>query len=304
VSAPKRIAVVGAGPAGLAFATAAAQRGHRVTLIDAAAEIGGQFNLAKRIPGKEEFHETLRYYRRMVDKLGITLRLKTRADAQNLKTDAFDEVVVATGIAPRRPDIAGIEHPKVVSYIDAILGRRAIGKRVAIIGAGGIGFDVAELVSHQGTSGAVDIEVFAREWGIDFQNHPRGGVTGVVPQVAKAEREVILMQRKDDALGKTLGRTTGWTHRLVLKRRGVQMVGGVEYLKIDDAGLHTCVNGEPRLFAVDTVIVCAGQTPLRTLYDALVAAGIKAHLVGGAYEAAELDAKRAIDQASRLAAEV
>jgi 2,4-dienoyl-CoA reductase (NADPH2) len=304
VSAPKRIAVVGAGPAGLAFATAAAQRGHRVTLIDAAAEIGGQFNLAKRIPGKEEFHETLRYYRRMVDKLGITLRLKTRADAQNLKTDAFDEVVVATGIAPRRPDIAGIEHPKVVSYIDAILGRRAIGKRVAIIGAGGIGFAVAELVSHQGTSGAVDIEVFAREWGIDFQNHPRGGVTGVVPQVAKAEREVILMQRKDDALGKTLGRTTGWTHRLVLKRRGVQMVGGVEYLKIDDAGLHTRVNGERRLYAVDTVIVCAGQTPLRTLFDELQAGGVKAHLVGGAFEAAELDAKRAIDQASRLAAEV
>jgi 2,4-dienoyl-CoA reductase (NADPH2) len=175
---------------------------------------------------------------------------------------------------------------------------------VAIIGAGGIGFDVAELVSHEGVSGAVDIEVFAREWGIDFKHHPRGGVTGVLPQVHKADREVTLMQRKADALGRSLGRTTGWSHRLLLKRRGVQMVGGVDYLKIDDAGLHTRVNGEPRLFEVDTVIVCAGQTPLRTLYDGLLAAGVQARLVGGAFEAAELDAKRAIDQASRLAAEV
>jgi 2,4-dienoyl-CoA reductase (NADPH2) len=304
VARAKRIAVVGAGPAGLAFATTAAQRGHRVTLFDSAAEIGGQFNLAKRIPGKEEFYETLRYYRTMIGKLGITLRLNTRADAASLKAEGFDEVVVSTGISPRTPDIPGIDHPKVVPYIDAILGRKPIGRRVAIMGAGGIGFDVAELVTHEGTSGAVDIGVFAREWGIDFENHPRGGVTGVVPQVAKADREVILMQRKADALGKTLGRTTGWTHRMVLNRRGVQMVGGVEYLKIDDAGLHVRVNGEPKLFAVDTVIVCAGQTPLRTLYDELQAAGVTAHLVGGAYEAAELDAKRAIDQASRLAAEL
>jgi 2,4-dienoyl-CoA reductase (NADPH2) len=300
----KRVAVVGAGPAGLAFATVAAQRGHRVTLIDAGAEIGGQFNLAKRIPGKEEFYETLRYYRRMIDKLGITLRLNTRADAAALKAEGFDEVVIATGIEPRQPDLTGITHPKVVSYIDVILGRKPVGRRVAIMGAGGIGFDVAELVSHEGTSGAVDIDVFAREWGIDFQHHPRGGVTGVVPQVAKADREVTLMQRKADALGKSLGRTTGWTHRMVLNRRGVQMVGGVEYMKIDDAGLHTRVNGEPRLFEVDTVIVCAGQTSLRTLFDELQAMGVPARLVGGAYEAGELDAKRAIDQASRLAAEV
>ncbi|MFN0182800.1 MAG: FAD-dependent oxidoreductase [Aquabacterium sp.] len=301
---PRRIAVVGAGPAGLAFATVAAQRGHAVTLIEAGGEIGGQFNLAKRVPGKEEFHETLRYYRRMIDKLGIALRLDTRADAAALQAEGFDQVVVATGIRPRTPDIPGIDHAKVVPYIDAILGRRPIGRRVAIMGAGGIGFDVAELITHAGPSGALDIDVFAREWGIDFQNHPRGGVTGVVPQVARSEREVILMQRKADALGKTLGRTTGWTHRLVLGRRGVQMVGGVEYLRIDDAGLHTRVNGEPRLFAVDTVIVCAGQTPLRGLFDELQAAGVPALLVGGAFEAAELDAKRAIDQASRLAAEV
>ncbi len=300
----KRIAVVGAGPAGLAFATVAAQRGHAVTLFDAAAEIGGQFNLARRIPGKEEFNETLRYYRRMIDLHGIALRLNTRADAGVLQAEGFDEVVVATGITPRQPDIAGINHPKVMPYIDAILGRKPVGRRVAILGAGGIGFDVAELVSHQGVSAALDVEVFAREWGIDFKNHPRGGVTGVLPQVAKSDRQVFLMQRKADALGKSLGRTTGWSHRMTLNRRGVVMVAGVDYLKIDDAGLHTLVNGEPRLFEVDSVIVCAGQTPLRALYDELQAAGIKAHLVGGAFEAAELDAKRAIDQACRLAAVV
>jgi len=301
---PKRIAVVGAGPAGLAYATVAAQRGHAVTLIDAGAEVGGQFNLARRIPGKEEFAETLRYYRRMIELHGITLRLNTRADAATLQAEGFDEVVVATGIAPRLPDLPGISHPKVVSYIDVILGRKPVGRRVAIMGAGGIGFDVAELVTHQGTSAALDIGVFAREWGIDFEGHPRGGVTGVTPQVARSDRSVTLLQRKADALGKTLGRTTGWTHRLTLNRRGVKMVGGVEYLGIDDAGLHTRVNGEPRLFEVDTVIVCAGQTPLRGLFDELQALGVKASLVGGAFEASELDAKRAIDQASRLAAEV
>jgi len=302
--AGKRIAVVGAGPAGLAYASVAAQRGHRVTLIDAGSEIGGQFNLAKRIPGKEEFYETLRYFRRMIDVHGISLRLNTRADAASLKAEGFDEVVVATGIEPRQPALPGIDHPKAVSYIDVILGRAKVGRKVAIMGAGGIGFDVAELITHEGTSGALDVDVFAREWGIDFKNHPRGGVTGVVPQVAKADREVTLMQRKADALGRNLGRTTGWTHRLVLGRRGVQMVGGVDYLKIDDAGLHTLVNGEPRLFEVDTVVICAGQMPLRTLYDALLAEGVKTTLVGGAFEASELDAKRAIDQASRLAAEV
>jgi 2,4-dienoyl-CoA reductase (NADPH2) len=282
----------------------AAQRGHAVTLFDSAAEIGGQFNLAKRIPGKEEFFETLRYYRRMIDVHGIALRLNTRVDAAALQAGGFDEVIVATGIAPRRPEIEGIEHPKVVSYIDVILGRQPVGQRVAIMGAGGIGFDVAELITHAGPSGATDIDVFAREWGIDFANHPRGGVTGVVPQVASSGRSVTLLQRKTDPVGKTLGRTTGWTHRATLARRGGRMVNGVEYLKVDDAGLHVRVFGEPQLVEVDTVIVCAGQLPLRGLYDELLAVGVKATLVGGAFEASELDAKRAIDQASRLAAVV
>jgi 2,4-dienoyl-CoA reductase (NADPH2) len=301
---PRRIAVVGAGPAGLAYSTVAAQRGHRVTLFEAAAQIGGQFNLARRIPGKEEFRETLRYFARMLEVHGVDLRLDTRVDPAMLQAGGFDEVIVATGIEPRRPELPGIDHPKVIGYIDAILGRRPVGRRVAIMGAGGIGFDVAELITHAGTSGAEDVEVFAREWGIDFRNHPRGGVTGVTPQVARSERQVWLMQRRTDPVGATLGRTTGWTHRITLSRRGVTMLNGVEYLRIDDAGLHARVHGEPILFDVDTVIVCAGQLPLRTLHDALQAQGRSSTLIGGAFEAVELDAKRAIDQASRLAAQV
>ncbi len=300
----RRLAVVGAGPAGLAYATVAAERGHRVTLFDAASEIGGQFNLARRIPGKEEFDETLRYFRRRIEVLGIDLRLDTRVDAKSLQAEGFDHVVVATGIEPRTPDIDGIHHPKVVSYIDVIMGRASVGQSVAIMGAGGIGFDVAELITHKGTSAALDIDVFAREWGVDFANHPRGGVTGVVPMVATSGRDVTLMQRKSDAVGKSLGRTTGWTHRLTLQRRGVKMMNGVEYLKIDDAGLHVLIKGEPRLFEVDTVIVCAGQTPLRTLFDSLEAEHVPASLIGGAFEASELDAKRAINQASELAAQI
>jgi 2,4-dienoyl-CoA reductase (NADPH2) len=295
------IAVVGAGPAGLAFATEAAQRGHKVTLYDAAAQIGGQFNLAKLVPGKEEFSETLRYFARMIEKHGITLKLNTRADADSLAAAGHEQVIVATGIRPRVPDVAGIDHPKAVGYIDAILGRKPIGRRVAIMGAGGIGFDVATLITHAGPSAAMDIATFCREWGVDFAAHPRGGVTGITPSVAPSPREVVILQRRDGAPGRTLGRTTGWTHRLSLQRRGVKMLGGVTYLRIDDEGLHAAVNGEPRLFAVDTVIICAGQEPERGLYDALLARGMPAQLVGGASEAGELDAKRAIAEATALA---
>jgi 2,4-dienoyl-CoA reductase (NADPH2) len=301
--ARRRLAVVGAGPAGLAYATVAAQRGHAVTLFEAGAEIGGQFNLAKRIPGKEEFVETLRYYRRMLEVHGVDTRLNTRADARTLAAMGFDEVIVATGIEPRVPELPGIDHPMVVSYVDVILGRRAVGRRVAIVGAGGIGFDVAELVSHAGPSAALDVDTFAREWGIDFRNHPRGGVTGVAPRVEAADRTVWLLQRRTTPVGASLGKTTGWTHRMTLSRRGVKLVNGVEYLRVDDAGLHARVNGEPVLFEADTVIICAGQMPLRALHDALRALGVRSSLVGGAFEAAELDAKRAIDQASRMAAE-
>jgi len=301
---PKQVAIVGAGPAGLAYATVAAQRGHRVTLFDAAAQIGGQFNLAKRIPGKEEFDETLRYYQRMLEKHSVSLHLNSLVDAKMLAAGGFDEVIVATGITPRTPALPGIDHPMVVSYIDAILGRKPIGQRVAIMGAGGIGFDVAELLSHAGPSGALDREVFAKEWGIDFDKHPRGGVTGVIPQTQTSGRSITLLQRKSTPVGSSLGRTTGWTHRLTLTRRGVRMVNGVAYLHIDDAGLHTRVHNQPQVFEVDTVVVCAGQLPLRTLYDDLQALGVPTQLVGGAFEAAELDAKRAIEQASLMAAEI
>jgi 2,4-dienoyl-CoA reductase (NADPH2) len=301
---PKNIAVVGAGPAGLAYATVAAERGHAVTLYDAANEIGGQFNLAKQVPGKEEFHETIRYYRAMMTKHQVTMRLGEKVDAQALVDAGFDHVVVATGISPRAPDIPGIDHDKVVGYIDAIRGNKPIGEKVAVIGAGGIGFDVTELITHQGKSSALDIELFAKEWGVDFDNHPRGGVTGVEPVVNKADREVWLMQRKDTPVGRGLGKTTGWTKRILLNRRGVNMVNAVEYVRIDDRGLHVLIGGQPKTFEVDTVIICAGQVPERGLYDDLMIKGVSADLIGGAFEAVELDAKTAINQATHLAAAV
>ncbi len=298
----KKIAVVGAGPAGLAYATTAAQRGHHVTLFEASDEIGGQFNLAKRIPGKEEFQETIRYYKRMIEVHKIDLKLGVRVDAKRLQAGDFDKVVISTGITPRVPNISGIDHPSVVGYIDVILGKKPVGKKVAVIGAGGIGFDVCELITHSGPSSALDRDVFAAEWGVDFENHPRGGVTGVEPRVARSEREVFLLQRKDTKVGGGLGKTTGWTHRITMARRGVKMINGVEYLKIDDAGLHILQGGQPELLEVDTIIVCAGQDPARDLFDELARIGMPAELIGGAYEAAELDAKAAIKQASYLAA--
>ena len=300
----KRIAVVGAGPAGLAYATIAAERGHQVTLFDAADEIGGQFNLAKKIPGKEEFYETLRYFRRMIELHSVDLKLGQMVTAEELMGDLFDQVVIATGVVPRKPEIEGINHEKVVLYIDVIKGNKPVGDKVAVIGAGGIGFDVCELISHSGSSGAVDRNVFAREWGIDFNNHPRGGVTGVEPVVAKTDREIWLLQRKVTPVGRGLGLTTGWTHRLSLARRGVKMLNAVEYVKIDDAGLHIRREEKTEILHVDTIVICAGQQSERSLFDTLRDSDLPVELIGGAYKAAELDAKTAIKQASYLAAEV
>ena len=300
----KRIAVVGAGPSGLAYATLAAERGHQVTLFDGADEIGGQFNLAKKIPGKEEFYETLRYYGKMIEVHKVDLKLRHIVSAQDLGSDQFDHVVVATGIAPRVPAINGIDHQKVVMYTDVIKGAKSVGKNVAVIGAGGIGFDVCELISHSGPSGATDRKVFAREWGIDFDNHPRGGVTGVEPVVAKSDRQIWLLQRKPTPVGRGLGRTTGWTHRLALVRRGVNMLNGVEYLKIDDQGLHIQREQQTSVIPADTIIICAGQESERSLYDALKETLESVELIGGAFKAAELDAKEAIKQASYSAANI
>jgi 2,4-dienoyl-CoA reductase (NADPH2) len=299
---PRRIAVVGAGPAGLAFATTAAGRGHHVTLFEASHELGGHFNLAMRIPGKEEFAETIRYYQRQLELTGVEVRLGQRVRPDDLSADNWDEVVVATGLNPRHPDIPGIEHPMVMGYEDAIRGRRPLGRAVAIIGAGGIGFDVAELASHAGVSAALDIDVFAREWGIDFEHHPRGGVAGVAPVVETADRRIFLLQRKPTPPGRGLGPTTGWAHKLALKRRGVTMLSGVRYDRIDDDGLHITVGEESKLLPVDTIVVCAGQESERSLFDSLASRREGVHLIGGADVAVEIDAKRAIDQASRLAA--
>ncbi|GAB5412823.1 MAG: NADPH-dependent 2,4-dienoyl-CoA reductase [Congregibacter sp.] len=301
-TAPQRIAVVGAGPAGLAFATTAAERGPQVSLFEATDELGGHFNLAMRVPGKEEFAETIRYYRRQLELTGVTVHMNTWVEPEQLCADDWDHVVVATGLVPRHPEIAGIDHPMVMGYEDAIRGRRELGKAVAIIGAGGIGFDVAELASHAGTSAALDVDVFAREWGIDFDAHPRGGVAGVKPQVAVADRQIFLLQRKPTSPGRGLGPTTGWTHKLALKRRGVHMLKGVRYDRIDDHGLHITVDDAPQLLPVDTVVVCAGQESQRGLFDALSTQCEGVHLIGGADVAMEIDAKRAIDQACRLAA--
>ena len=292
----KRIAVVGAGPAGLACATTLAERGHEVTLFEAGGQIGGQFNLARRIPGKEEFAETLRYFANKLKSTGVSLKLDTRAGAAELK--GFDHVVLATGIVPRTPAIPGVDHAKAMSYVDLIEGRRQAGRRVAIVGAGGIGFDVAELLSHAATK-SDPIDAYRREWGIDPEIGGRGGLAA--PQMGESPHQVWLLQRKPTKVGEGLAKTTGWARRLLLQKRGVHMIAGVDYRKIDDAGLHIRVDGQDRLIEADTVVICAGQEPRRELVESLAAAGIATTLIGGADVAAELDAKRAIEQGTKLA---
>ncbi|MBD7955896.1 NADPH-dependent 2,4-dienoyl-CoA reductase [Stenotrophomonas sp. Sa5BUN4] len=297
-TAPRRIAVVGAGPAGLACATVAAERGHHVSLFDANDEIGGQFNVAKRIPGKEEFHETLRYFRHKLEETGVQLRLGTRVSVDTLA--GFDEVVLATGILPRKVDFPGAGHAKVVDYLDVLLGRVTVGPRAAIIGAGGIGFDVGEFLSHAGPSPSLDTASWMAEWGVDPSFEARGALAR--PVIVPSPRKLWLLQRSAGRPGARLGKSTGWIHRATLKAKGVTQLGGVEYLGVDDAGLHIRVEGVEQLLDVDHVVICAGQESNRSLHAELAAAGISAQLIGGADVAAELDAKRAIDQGSRVAA--
>ncbi len=303
VTQRKRIAVVGAGPAGLTAATVAAERGHEVHLFDAASEIGGQLNMAKVIPGKEEFHEMLRYLKRRVETTGVQLHLNTAVTAADLQD--YDEVVVATGVSPRDPKIAGQDHPKVLSYIDVLRHRKPVGQKVAIIGAGGIGFDVAEFLVAGDHSTTLDLPAWQAEWGVTDPAAAPGGLRPEGPQVTPPAREVTLLQRKQGKLGEGLGKTTGWIHRAALKMKRVKMIGGVNYERIGDEGLLVSYGEKrenPTWIACDTVVLCAGQLPLRTLAEELQALGQKPHLVGGALEAGELDAKRAIDQAARLAA--
>ena len=307
---PKRVAVVGAGPAGLAAATTLAERGHQVVLFDGAARIGGQFNMAKRVPGKEEFSETLRYFARRIELLPtLELRLDTRVDAAALVGGKFDEVVLATGVVPRDPRIPGQDHPKVLSYIDVLLHGKPVGERVAIVGAGGIGFDVAEFLVTGADRGepspSLDIEEWRREWGVGDPATSAGGLAR--PQPVAPARQVTLLQRKPGKHGAGLGKTSGWVHRATLKMKNVEMLAGVNYERVADDGLFVTFGPERKdgtLLEVDTIVLCSGQESLRELSEPLAAAGVKVHLIGGADEASELDAKRAIDQGTRLAAAI
>ncbi|GGC89750.1 NADPH-dependent 2,4-dienoyl-CoA reductase [Vreelandella lutescens] len=294
---PKRVAVVGGGPAGLATAVAAASRGHAVVLFERRSELGGQFNYARKIPGKEEFNETLRYFRVMLEKHAVDVRLNTEASVDALAD--FDEIVIATGVMPRELALPGADHPSVLSYADAIEQPERVGKRVAVIGAGGIGFDVSELLSHEGHP-AMDVAAWCDEWGVDLAVGERGGLKAPLPP--RSPRSIVMLQRKSSKPGKNLGKTTGWVHRASLKQRGVETLTGCEYVRIDDAGLHIRREGQEQVIEVDTIVVCAGQESVRDLIAPLSQARGRVHVIGGADEAAELDAKRAIDQGTRLAA--
>ena len=298
---PKNLAVVGAGPAGLAFSTTAASRGHKVQLFEAASEIGGQFNMAKLIPGKEEFYETIRYFNKQIELTGVKLHLNTVFNNKILDNQQFDEVIIATGVVPRKLNIEGSNLPNVVSYIEALKGEKQIGKKVAVIGAGGIGFDVCEFLTHEGKSTTLDTQEWLKEWGIDPTNEVRGGIEGIKPVKPHSSREVVMLQRTKGKVGEKLGKTTGWIHRTTLKNKGVKTISGVEYIKIDGDGLHILRDKMPEIIKCDTIVVCAGQISLKELESITQAKGIKTHVIGGAFEAGELDAKKAIDQAVRLA---
>lgn len=300
-AAAKKIAVVGAGPAGLACATTAAARGHQVTLFDAASEIGGQFNIAKQIPGKQEFNETLRYFSRRLSHTGVTVKLGQRVNADDLHD--FDEVVLATGITPRQPAIPGIDHPKVLSYLDVLKHGATVGEKVAIIGAGGIGFDTAEFLCHAPQHHS-DTAAFMREWGVDMDLAQRGGLAPSGPQPSASPRKIYLLQRKASKVGDGLGKTTGWIHRQALKMKQVEMLSGVSYDKIDDQGLHITMRGEKQVLPVDHIVICAGQDSQRALEQPLQQAGKTVHVIGGADLASELDAKRAIYQGTHLGSQL
>jgi 2,4-dienoyl-CoA reductase (NADPH2) len=301
--APKTVAVVGAGPAGMSTAIAAAQRGHKVTVFDRADEVGGQLNMAKQIPGKEEFWGFVDWFGTMAAKHGVRLELGREVGADDL--NGFDEVIVATGVLPRDPKIEGQDMPHVLSYVDVLRGKAQVGKRVAVIGAGGIGFDVSEFLVHEGVSTTLDLAEWKEEWGVGDPSETRGGLAPAGPQPDAPAREVILLQRKAERHGKRLGKTTGWIHRAALKMKNVEMIGGVNYERIDADGLHVSfgeARENPTLVKCDTIVMCAGQVSERSLADALEAKGVSVHVIGGADVAGELDAKRAIDQGTRLAA--
>lgn len=298
----KKIAVVGAGPAGMAAASVLAQKGHQVTLFDADSEIGGQFNIAKQIPGKEEFYETIRYFKKQLELHHVTQKLNTRVTAADLIKGNFDEIILATGIKPRMPNIVGIEHKKVLNYLDVLKYKKPVGKRVAVIGAGGIGFDVSEYLVQDGESTSLNIDAWLKEWGIDKSLTARSGIEGVEPEIEPSPREIFMFKRSKGKFGGNLGKTTGWIHRSTLKKKNVQFINRVEYTKIDDVGLHYVQNDETKILEVDTIVICAGQVPYKELLTPLEEANLNVHVIGGADIAAELDAKRAINQGCRLAA--
>ncbi len=301
---PKKLAVVGGGIAGMAFASYSAQRGHKVSLFEAAKELGGQFNLARNVPGKEEFHETMRFFANRLKSLNVSIETSNRQTCTSLISGGYDEIVLASGVVPRIPDIDGIHHEKVVTYPEILSKKIAAGDRVAVVGAGGIGYDVCEFLADASPSHSLHLDLWLKEWGIDTTiSHP-GGVEGVKPQKPSSVRKIYLLQRKTGKFGKSLQPTTGWIHRTALKKRKVEMIGGVTYEKIDDQGLHIKVDGTPRLLEVDTVVICSGQLSQQELLQDLSSVGVTVHLIGGARHAGELDAKRAIRDAAKLAAKI